>query len=200
MNKKNIGLSGNLYHKTQLDFAYNTNHIEGSTITPDETASIYDTGTILTSKDKVIVLKDATETKNHFTLFKYMLDTIDDKLSIDMIKKFHFILKDGTLTDSEKEWFNVGEYKKKNNFVVYLTTSSPDNVADDMKNLLDWYNKIPNKTIEDIIEFHVRFEKIHPFQDGNGRVGRIIMFRECLYNDIMPFYIEDRNKDFYIRL
>ena len=116
-----------------------------------------------------------------------------------MIKKFHFILKDGTLTDSEKEWFNVGEYKKKNNFVGNITTSSPDNVADDMKNLLDWYNKIPNKTIENIIEFHVRFEKIHPFQDGNGRVGRIIMFRECLYNDIMPFYIEDRNKDFYIR-
>ena len=197
--QKNIGLSGNLYHKTQLDFAYNTNHIEGSTITQDETASIYDTGTILTSKDKVIVLKDATETKNHFTLFKYMLDTIDDKLSIDMIKKFHFILKDGTLTDSEKEWFNVGEYKKKNNFVGSITTSSPDRVEDDMKNLLDWYDKIPNKTIEDIIEFHVRFEKIHPFQDGNGRVGRMIMFRECLYNDIMPFYIEDRNKDFYIR-
>ena len=194
--QKNIGLSGNLYHKTQLDFAYSTNYIEGSTITPDETASIYDMGTILTSKDKVIVLKDATETKNHFTLFKYMLDTIGDKLSIDMIKKFHFILKDGTLTDNEKEWFNVGEYKKKNNFVGNITTSSPDNVADDMKNLLDWYNKIPNKTIENIIEFHVRFEKIHPFQDGNGRVGRIIMFRECLYNDIMPFYIEDRNKDF----
>ena len=197
--QKNIGLSGNLYHKTQLDFAYNTNHIEGSTITPDETASIYDTGTILTSKDKVIVGKDDPETKNHFKLLKYMLDTIGDKLSIDMIKKFHFILKDGTLTDSEKEWFNVGEYKKKNNFVGNITTSSPDNVADDMKNLLDWYNKIPNKTIEDIIEFHVRFEKIHPFQDGNGRVGRMIMFRECLYNDIMPFYIEDRNKDFYIR-
>ena len=166
--QKNIGLSGNLYHKTQLDFAYSTNYIEGSTITPDETASIYDMGTILTSKDKVIILKDATETKNHFTLFKYMLDTIDDKLSIDMIKKFHFILKDGTLTDNEKEWFNVGEYKKKNNFVGNITTSSPDNVADDMKNLLDWYNKIPNKTIEDIIEFHVRFEKIHPFQDVNG--------------------------------
>ncbi len=101
--QKNIGLPGNLYHKTQLDFTYNTNHIEGSTITPDETASIYDTGTILTSKDKVIVLKDATETKNHFTLFKYMLDTIDDKLTEDMIKKFHFILKDRTLTYSEKE-------------------------------------------------------------------------------------------------
>ncbi len=113
LEQKKMNLSGNLYHKTQLDFAYNINHIEGSTITPDETASIYDTGTILTNKDKVIVLKDAMEIKNHFTLFKYMLDTIDDKLSIDMIKKYHFILKDGTLTDSEKEWFNVGEYKKK---------------------------------------------------------------------------------------
>lgn len=100
--QKNMNLFGNLYHKTQIDFAYNTNHIEGSTITPDETASIYDTGTILTSNDKVIVLKDATETKNHFTLFKYMLDTIDEKLLEDMIKKYHFILKDGTLTDSEK--------------------------------------------------------------------------------------------------
>jgi Fic family protein len=197
--QKKINLSGNLYHKTQLDFAYNTNHIEGSTITPDETASIYDTGTILTSGDKVIVLKDATETKNHFTLFKYMLDTIDDKLSEDMIKKFHFILKDGTLTDSELSWFNVGEYKNKKNFVGPITTSLPKDVENDMKNLLNWYDKINEKTLEDIIEFHVRFERIHPFQDGNGRVGRMVMFRECLYNNIMPFYIEDRNKDFYIR-
>ncbi len=166
--QKNIGLSGSIYHRTQLDFAYNSNHIEGSTITPDETASIYDTGTILTSSDKVIVLKDATEIKNHFTLFKYMLNTIDDKLSEDMIKKFHFILKDGTLTDSEKEWFNVGEYKKKKNFVGNITTSFPSNVSSDMKDLLEWYDKISTKTIDDIIEFHVRFEKIHPFQERNG--------------------------------
>ena len=199
LEQKRINLSGNLYHKTQLDFAYYNNYIEGSTITPDETASIYDTGTILTSSDKVIVLKDATETKNHFTLFKYMLDTIDDELTEEMIKKFHFILKDGTLTDSEKEWFNVGEYKKKKNFVDNITTSLPNEVSKDMKNLLAWYNSISKKTLEDIIEFHVRFEKIHPFQDGNGRVGRMIMFRECLYNDIMLFYIEDRNKDFYLR-
>ena len=197
--QKNMNLSGNLYHKTQIDFAYNTNHIEGSTITPDETASIYETGTILTSKDKVIVLKDATETKNHFTLFKYMLDTIDEKLSEDMIKKYHFILKDGTLTDSERQWFNVGDYKKKKNFVGNITTSLPKNVSSDMKQLLNWYDSLSKKTLEDIIEFHVRFEKIHPFQDGNGRIGRMIMFRECLYNDIMPFYIENRNKDFYIR-
>lgn len=197
--QRKMNLSGNLYHKTQLDFAYNTNHIEGSTITPDETASIYETGTILTSSDKVIVLKDATEVKNHFTLFKYMLDTIEEKLSEDMIKKFHFILKEGTLTDEEKEWFVVGDYKKKKNFVGNITTSLPSEVAKDMQNLLDWYEKIDNKRVEDIIEFHVRFERIHPFQDGNGRVGRMIMFRECLYNDIMPFYIEDRNKEFYIR-
>lgn len=197
--QKNMNLSGSLYHKAQIDFAYNTNHIEGSTITPNETASIYDTGTILASASKVIVLKDATETKNHFTLFKYMLDTVDNKLDEDIIKKFHFILKDGTLTDTEKEWFNNGEYKKKKNFVGNITTSLPNNVASDMKELLKWYNNISRKTIEDIIEFHVRFEKIHPFQDGNGRVGRMIMFRECLYNNIMPFFIEDRNKEFYLR-
>lgn len=197
--QRKIGLHGNLYHKTQLEFAYNTNHIEGSTITKDETASIYDTGTILSSGDKVIVLKDATETQNHFTLFKYMLDTIDEKLTEDMIKKFHFILKNGTLTEDEKMWFNVGEYKSKKNFVGSITTSLPSKVPVDMHNLLKWYEGIKIKTIEDIIEFHVRFETIHPFQDGNGRVGRMIMFRECLYNNIMPFYIEDRNKDFYIR-
>ena len=197
--QKRMNLSGNLYHRTQLEFAYNSNHIEGSTITPDETASIYDTGTILADKDKVIVLKDATETKNHFTLFKYMLDTLDEKLSEEMIKKFHFILKNGTLTESEKEWFNVGEYKQKKNFVGNITTSLPKDVPSDMKKLLKWYDNLSNKTIEDIIEFHVRFEHIHPFGDGNGRVGRMIMFRECLYNDIIPFYIEDRNKSFYLR-
>lgn len=197
--QKRINLSGNLYYKTQVDFAYNTNHIEGSTITSDETISIYDTGTILTSADKIIVLKDATETRNHFTLFKYMLDTIDNVLNEEMIKKYHFILKEGTLTDEEREWFNVGDYKKLKNYVGSIETTLPNDVENDMKNLLNWYNRIESKVLEDIIEFHVRFEKIHPFQDGNGRVGRMIMFRECLVNDIMPFYIEDRNKDFYIR-
>ena len=188
--QKNLNLPGNLYHKTQIDFAYNTNHMEGSTITSDETASIYDTGTILTSNDKVIVLKDATETKNHFTLFKYMLDTVDEPLTENMIKKYHFILKNGTLTDEESKWFNVGEYKKKKNFVGNITTSSPENVANDMKKLLNWYNDIKAKTFEDIIEFHVRFEKIHPFQDGNGRVGRMIIFKECLCNNIKGYLID----------
>ena len=197
--QKRVNLSGNLYYKTQIDFAYNTNHMEGSTITHDETTSIYETGTILTDSNKVLVLKDATEIKNHFTLFKYMLDTIDEPLTEELIKKYHFILKDGTLTDEEKKWFNVGEYKKLKNYVNNIVTSNPENVESDMQKLLKWYNQKEKKTFEDIIEFHVRFEKIHPFQDGNGRIGRIIMFRECLNNDIMPFYIEDRNKEFYIR-
>lgn len=128
-----------------------------------------------------------------------MLDTIDDKLSEDLIKKYHFILKSGTLTDEEVEWFNVGDYKKLKNYVGDITTSLPKDVSNDMKELLSWYDEIKEKKIEDIIEFHVRFETIHPFQDGNGRVGRMIMFRECLKNNIMPFYIEDRNKAFYIR-
>lgn len=199
LEQKRVNLSGNLYYKTQIDFAYNTNHIEGSTITSDETASIYDTGTILTDSNKVIVLKDATETKNHFTLFKYMLDSLDEKLSEEMIKKYHLILKTGTLTDSEREWFNIGEYKKLKNYVGNITTSTPKEVEKDMKKLLEWYQNIEKKKLEDIIEFHVRFETIHPFQDGNGRIGRMIMFRECLVNEIMPFYIEDRNKEFYIR-
>lgn len=197
--QRKLNLPGNLYHKTQLEFAYNTNHIEGSTITSDETASIYDTGTILTSNDKVIVLKDATEIKNHFTLFKYMLDNLENHLSEDMIKQFHFILKSGTLTDEEKEWFNVGDYKSIKNFVGNMETTLPSNVSNEMKDLLNWYNNLPIKNLEDIVFFHVKFEKIHPFQYGNGRVGRMIMFRECLVNDIIPFYIEDRNKDYYIR-
>lgn len=197
--QKNMNLSGNLYYKTQIEFAFNTNHIEGSTITKDETESIYNTGTILASEEKVIVIKDVTETKNHFTLFKYMLDNVDVGLSIDMIKKFHYILKEGTLTESEKSWFNVGKFKKLKNYVGDIETSLPENVSKDMEDLLLWYHSLTNITLEDIIEFHVRFEKIHPFQDGNGRVGRIIMFKECLHNDIIPFYIEDRNKAFYLR-
>ena len=197
--QKKINLPGNLYYKTQIEFAYNTNHMEGSTITPDETRSIYDTGTILADSNKVIVVRDITETQNHFTLFKYMLDTIEEPLTEDMIKHFHFLFKNGTISEEDMETIPVGEYKKLNNYVGNITTSSPKNVPNDILDLLTWYGKISNKTIETIIEFHVKFEKIHPFQDGNGRVGRMIMFRECLYNDIIPFYIEGRNKDFYIR-
>ena len=199
MEQKNLDLSGNLYCKTQTLFAYNSNKIEGSTTTLEETESIYDTGTILANEEKVIVIKDVTEIKNHFTLFKYMLDNVDEELSIDMIKKFHYILKDGTWTESEKSWFNVGEFKKLKNYVGNIETSLPDNVSSDMEDLLLWYHNLTNITLEDIIEFHVKFLEIHPFQDGNGRVGRMIMFKECLHNDIIPFYIEYRNKAFYAR-
>ena len=199
LQQKKLKLPGNLYYKTQIDFAYNTNHMEGSTITKDETRSIYETGTILTDNNRVIVIKDVTETQNHFTLFNYMLDTIDKPLDEDMIKKFHYLLKNGTVSEEDKETIMVGEYKKLVNYVGDITTSNPKNVSRDIKELLEWYKGIDKKSIEDIIEFHVRFEKIHPFQDGNGRVGRMIMFRECLSNDIIPFYIEDRNKNFYIR-
>lgn len=199
MKQKNLDLSGNLYCKTQTLFAYNSNKIEGSTTTLEETESIYDTGTILANEEKVIVIKDVIEIKNHFTLFKYMLDNVDEELSIDMIKKFHYILKEGTLTESEKSWFNVGEFKKLKNYVGNIETSLPDNVSSDMEDLLLWYHNLTNITLEDIIEFHVKFLEIHPFQDGNGRVGRMIMFKECLHNDIIPFYIKDRNKAFYAR-
>ena len=145
--QKNMNLSGNLYYKTQIDFAYNTNHMEGSTITADETESIYDTGTILANEEKVIVIKDVIEIKNHFTLFKYILDNVDEELSIDMIKKFHYILKDGTLTESEKSWFNVGEFKKLKNYVGNIETSLPDNVSSDMEDLLLWYHNLTNITL-----------------------------------------------------
>lgn len=195
--QRKIHLSGNLYYKTQIDFAYNTNHIEGSTITKDETTSIYDTGTIIADKDQVIVVKDVTEVKNHFTLFKYMLDTLEDELSENMIKKYHLILKRGTVDEDSD--IVIGDYKRLKNFVSDIETSLPQDVSKDMQELLVWYNSKQDIKLEDIIEFHVRFESIHPFQDGNGRVGRMIMFRECLVHNIMPFYIEDRNKPFYIK-
>lgn len=172
MEQKNLNLSGNLYCKTQTLFAYNSNKIEGSTTTLEETESIYDTGTILANEEKVIVIKDVTEIKNHFTLFKYMLDNVDEELSIDMIKKFHYILKDGTLTESEKSWFNVGEFKKLKNYVGNIETSLPDNVSSDMEDLLLWYHNLTNITLEDIIEFHVKFLEIHPFQDENEPLGQ----------------------------
>ena len=189
LQQRRIELSGNLYYKTQIDFCYNTNYMEGSTITKDETMSIYETGTILTDGEKVISLVDMTETKNHFTLFKYMLDSLEEDLSEEMIKKSHFILKNGTLTDKEVGVINIGDYKKLRNYAGNQKTSSPNDVEKDMKELLNNYKNIKEKTLEDIVDFHVNFETIHPFQDGNGRVGRMIIFRECLVNNLMPFFI-----------
>lgn len=196
--QKNMKLKGNLYHNTQISFAYNTNHIEGSKLTEDQTRYIYETNTLLASKDTIIGIDDILETANHFKLVDYMLDIADKKLTEKMIKEFHKILKEGT-SDSIKEWFIVGDYKKLPNEVGGLKTTEPKNVERDMKKLLEWYNSINQITIKEIIEFHVKFEKIHPFQDGNGRIGRIIAFKECLKNNIVPFIILDNEKLFYYR-
>lgn len=196
--QKNMKLKGNLYHNTQITFAYNTNHIEGSKLTEDQTRYIYETNTLLAEKDSITDLDDVLETANHFKLVDYMMDIADKKLTEEMIKEFHKILKEGT-SDSRKEWFSVGEYKKLPNSVGDMKTIAPKDVQKNIQKLLEWYNSLIQITIHEIIEFHAKFEKIHPFQDGNGRVGRIIAFKECLKNDIIPFIILDKDKLFYYR-
>ena len=196
--QKDMKLKGNLYHNTQIIFSYNTNHIEGSRLTEDQTRYIYETNTILFEENEVAKVDDILETANHFKLVDYMLDIADQELTEEMIKKFHKILKEGT-SDSIKEWFNVGEYKKLPNEAGSMKTTDPKNVERDIIKLLEWYKALSDITINEIIEFHSRFEKIHPFQDGNGRVGRIIMFKECLKNNIVPFIILDKDKLFYYR-
>ena len=196
--QKEMQLKGNLYHNTQIKFAYNTNHIEGSKLTEDQTRYIYETNTILFEGETIASVDDILETANHFKLVDYMLDIADENLTEEMIKEFHKILKEGTM-DSRKEWFNVGEYKKLANEAGNMQTSLPKNVAKDMAKLMEWYNSLEKITIKEIIEFHFRFERIHPFQDGNGRVGRIIAFKECLKNNIIPFIILDKDKLFYYR-
>ena len=196
--QKEMGLKGNLHHNTQIIFAYNTNHIEGSKLTEDQTRYIYETNTILFEGQTVASVDDIVETSNHFKLVDYMLDIADEELTEDIIKNFHRILKEGTM-DSRKEWFNVGEYKKLANEAGSMKTSLPKQTPKDMKKLMEWYSSLTEITIKDIIEFHARFEKIHPFQDGNGRVGRMIAFKECLKNNIIPFIILDKDKLFYYR-
>ena len=196
--QKEMGLKGNLYHNTQIMFSYNTNHIEGSKLTEEQTRYIFETNTILFEGGTVASVDDILETANHFKLVDYMLDIADQNLTEDIIKKFHKILKEGTM-DSRKEWFNVGDYKKLANEEGNMKTSSPKQTPKDMQKLMEWYNFLPKVTIKEIIEFHARFEKIHPFQDGNGRVGRIIAFKECLKNNIIPFIILDKDKLYYYR-
>ncbi len=196
--QKEMGLKGNLYHNTQIMFSYNTNHIEGSKLTEEQTRYIFETNTILFEGGTVASVDDILETANHFKLVDYMLDIADQNLTEDIIKKFHKILKEGTM-DSRKEWFNVGDYKKLANEAGNMKTSSPKQTSKDMQKLMEWYNSLPKVTIKEIIEFHARFEKIHPFQDGNGRVGRIIAFKECLKNNIIPFIILDKDKLYYYR-
>ena len=196
--QKEIKLKGNLYHNTQIVFAYNTNHIEGSKLTEDQTRYIYETNTLLAEKDSITNLDDILETANHFKLVDYMLDIANKKLTEKIIKEFHKILKEGT-SDSRKDWFAIGDYKKLANEVGGVKTTDPKNVEKEMKKLLEWYESLNKITINEIIEFHARFEKIHPFQDGNGRIGRIIAFKECLKNNIVPFIILDKDKLFYYR-
>ena len=196
--QKEMKVKGNLYHNTQITMTYNTNHIEGSRLSEEQTRYIYETNTLLVDKDTVTDIDDIIETTNHFKLFDYMLDVADKKITEKMIKEFHKILKQVT-SDSKKDWFAVGDYKKLANEVGGLKTSSPKNVEKDMQKLLEWYNSLKEVTIKEIIEFHVRFEIIHPFQDGNGRVGRLIAFKECLKHNIVPFIILDRDKLFYYR-
>ena len=197
--QKEMQLKGNLYHQTQISFAYNTNHIEGSTLTEEQTRYIYETNSILFEGDTIVKTDDILETLNHFMLVDYMIDYADKKLSEKVIKEFHRILKWNT-SDSKAEWFNVGEYKKRANTIGNgIKTTSPSSVEREMSKLLDWYNSLKQISIKELIEFHYRFESIHPFQDGNGRIGRIILFKECLKNNIIPFIINDKDKLFYYR-
>ena len=195
--EKDIKLSGGIYHKTQIELTYNSNHIEGSTLTHAQTRYIFETNTIL-SDGKQINVNDIIETTNHFNCVDYIIDNATKPLSETMIKEIHKILKTNTV-DSKKDWFKVGEYKSLPNEVGDEETCEPKKVKYEMKSLLDDYHLIQGKTIKDIIDFHVKFEKIHPFQDGNGRVGRLIMFKECLANNVVPFIIDEEHKLFYYR-
>ena len=189
--------SGGIYHKVQVDLTYNSNHIEGSRLTHDQTRYMFETNTIGFSTGSMNV-DDIVETANHFKCIDMILERAKYALSESFIKELHRSLKNGT-SDSRRNWFAVGGYKRLPNEVGGRETTSPERVSAEMRALLETYNAIQEKTLDDIITFHVRFETIHPFQDGNGRIGRLIMFKECLGNDIVPFIIDDAMKMFYYR-
>lgn len=195
--QKQMRLKGSIYHRTQIDLTYNSNHIEGSRLTHDQTRYIFETNTIGVTDDGVKV-DDIIETVNHFRCIDFIIEHAMDKLSEGFIKELHFILKTST-TDSNKDWFAVGDYKRLPNEVGGIETSLPECVATDIKQLLKEYNSKKQKSFDDLLDFHCRFEQIHPFQDGNGRVGRLILFKECLANNIVPFIITDELKMFYYR-
>ena len=196
-NEKANKYSGGIYHKTQIDLTYNSNHMEGSRLTHDQTRYIFETNTIGIEKE-VLNVDDVIETANHFRCIDMIIDRAKLSLTEKIIKELHLILKNGT-SDSRKDWFAVGNYKKLPNEVGGMETALPEEVANKMKKLLSEYNNKEEKNFEDILDFHVKFERIHPFQDGNGRVGRLIMFKECLKYNIVPFIIEDHLKMFYYR-
>lgn len=189
--------SGSIYHKTQIEMTYNSNHIEGSRLTHDQTRYIFETNTIGVTGEAVNV-DDVIETANHFRCIDFIIEHAKSALTEKMIKELHLMLKTGT-SDARQEWFAVGAYKKMPNEVGGMATALPEDVAAEMQALLAAYSVKKAKTLEDILDFHVRFERIHPFQDGNGRVGRLIMFKECLKYGIVPFIIEDNLKMFYYR-
>ena len=195
--EKSARLSGGIYHRMQIDLTYNSNHIEGSRLTHDETRYIFETNTIGLS-EKSVNVDDIVETSNHFRCIDSVIDNAEKVLSESYIKELHFLLKIAT-SDSRRDWFRVGDYKKLPNEVGGADTTAPDDVSREMKALLTSYNKKESVTLEDIIEFHVTFERIHPFQDGNGRVGRLIMLKECLKHNIAPFIIDEEHKLFYYR-
>lgn len=190
-------VSGGIYHRTQIDLTYNSNHIEGSKLTHEQTRYIFETNTIGITDESVNV-DDIVETTNHFRCIDLVIDRAEEKLSESFIKDIHRILKTGT-SDSRKSWFNVGDYKKLPNEVGGNATCPPEEVHARMKALLASYNAKKEKSLEDIIDLHQKFETIHPFQDGNGRVGRLVMFKECLANGIVPFIITEELKLFYYR-
>lgn len=189
---------GGIYHKTQIELTYNSNHIEGSKLSHDQTRYIYETNTIGLEKDKGINVDDIIETVNHFRCVDVIIKESKKKLSEKLIKQLHYLLKSGT-TDSRKSWFAVGDYKKLANEVASMETTDPKNVSKEIRELLDWYEELDEIGLDELLEFHVRFERIHPFQDGNGRVGRLLLFKECLRHNIVPFIIEDELRFYYYR-
>lgn len=195
--QKTSKYSGGIYHKTQIDLTYNSNHMEGSRLTHEQTRYIFETNTVGVVNE-VLNVDDVIETANHFRCVDMIIDSAKAVLTERFIKELHLTLKNGT-SDSRKDWFAVGDYKNLPNEVGGMDTALPENVAGAMKALLAEYNAKEKKTLDDILDFHVKFERIHPFQDGNGRVGRLIMFKECLKNNIVPFIIEDSLKMFYYR-
>ena len=195
--EKAVRLSGGIYHKIQIDLTYNSNHIEGSCLTHDQTRYIFETNTIGVTEGAMKV-DDIMETANHFKCIDMVIDSLSYAPSEAFIKQLHAVLKGGT-SDSRLDWFAVGEYKKFPNEVGGKETTQPDRVACEMRKLLTEYNAISEKSFDDLLEFHYRFESIHPFQDGNGRIGRLLLFKECLRHNIVPFIISDDLKIYYYR-
>ncbi len=195
--EKDAGIPGGIYHKVQIELTYSSNHIEGSRLTHDQTRYIFETNTIGIS-DETIKVDDIVETANHFKCIDQVIDMANFMLSESFVKQLHLLLKSGT-SDSRKSWFAVGDYKRFENEVGGKETTKPSDVPKAMKKLLKEYNANKHKSLKEIIDFHYKFENIHPFQDGNGRVGRLIMFKECLRNGITPFIISDDIKQYYYR-